>query len=109
MTKLTKVDIVGKPDITRDGPNAKVHVKVTLSPDIARWTKFSENLRQVLSKTAAKRGAIAWRRGGFDGTSNLARQLAGRGVLVALFAHGSIGGDRMYWDSFRVPEPLEGA
>ena len=94
MTRLTKVEIVGKPEITRDGANAKVHVKVKLSPDITRWREFSKNLRQVLSKTATKRGAIAWR-GNFDGTSNLAKQLAGQGVLVALFVNANNTGDRM--------------
>ena len=32
MTKLTKVEIVGKPEITRDGSNAQMHIKVRVSP-----------------------------------------------------------------------------
>lgn len=105
MTKLTKVEIVGEPEISRDGAKANVKVTVRLSPDIARWREFAPDLRLVLSRAANKRGAVAWQNG-FFGTRELANQLAGEGTLVALFMKASISGDRMDWEIFRVPDPL---
>jgi hypothetical protein len=105
MTKLTKVEIVGEPEISRDGSKANVKVSIRLSPDIPRWREFASDLRGVLSRAASKRGAIAWQNG-FFGTRELANQLAGEGTLVALFIKASISGDRMDWEIFRVPDPL---
>ena len=58
MTKLTKVEIVGKPEITRDGTNAKVRVRVKLSPDREQWKEFARGVRLILDKTATNRAAV---------------------------------------------------
>lgn len=109
MTKLTKVEIVGQPEIDRDGDKANVKVTVRLTPDLNRWREFSRDLRLVLSKAASKRGAVAWSGQEFRATQELANQLEGRGVLIALLVNANMSGDQMSWDLFRVPEPLEGA
>ena len=41
MTKLTKVEIVGEPEISRDGAKANVRVTVRLFPDTDRWREFA--------------------------------------------------------------------
>ena len=54
MTKLTKVEIVGKPEITRDGANASIEISAKASPDLAQWTQLSKELRRLFDKTARK-------------------------------------------------------
>ena len=136
MAKLTKVEIVGKPEITRDGASAKVRVRVRLSPDREEWKKFAKDVRFILDKTATRRAVIAIQCGGAghqqkivlsrqaqnskkkgrehvgngrEAIQQLERQLDGRGVLVALFANASIGGEHIQWEVFRVPDSLDGA
>ena len=50
MTKLVKVEIVGEPEITRDGANASIHIQVKVSPDLSEWKKVSHNLHSVLTE-----------------------------------------------------------
>ena len=136
MTKLTKVEIVGKPEITREGVEAKVHVKVKLSSDRQQWEEFARGVRLILDKTATRRAAVTVERGtkgrwsivlkagrkgtkGTKGTKStkgtndaahqLERQLAGQGVLVALFAGTNTSGTQVQWEVFRVPEPMDEA
>jgi hypothetical protein len=106
MTKLTKVEVVGKPEITRDGANAKMQIKATVSPDIGEWQKFSKDLRLLLNKTAIKRGAftIKGSQPCWFQDDALAKQVNGEGVLVALYT--SVSGNRTQWNLYRVPQPL---
>ena len=123
MTKLTKVEIVGKPEITREGANAKVHIKVKLSPDREQWKEFARGVRLILDKTATKRAAVTIRCGGagqqklilkgkhgeHEASKQLKRQLDGQGVLVGLFVNTNITGEHIQWEVFRVPDPMDGA
>ena len=92
MTKLTKVDIVGKPEITREGADAQVHVTVKLSPDISQWQKLSQNLRYVLATAATRRGGLARGRESASVRTGcqLAKQLEGDGMLVSLFTKSTV-------------------
>lgn len=123
MTKLTKVEIVGKPEITREGANAKVRIKVKLSPDREQWKEFTRGVRLILDKTATKRAAVTVRCGGagqqklilkgkhgeHEASKQLKRQLDGQGVLVGLFVNTNISGEHIQWEVFRVPDPMDGA
>ena len=123
MTKLTKVEIVGKPEITREGANAKVRIKVKLSPDREQWKEFARGVRLILDKTATKRAAVTVRCGGagqqklilkgkhgeHEASKQLKRQLDGQGVLVGLFVNTNISGEHIQWEVFRVPDPMDGA
>jgi len=110
MTKLTKVDIVGKPEITRDSGNAKVHVKIKVSPDMDAWRKFSQSVRPILAKIAVRRAALTQ---GHNSRSSdaglLKRQLEGDGILVALFVNMRNSGQQKQWEVFRVPDTLKEA
>ncbi len=112
MTKLTKAEIVGEPEITRDGANAKVRVKVKVSPDFDQWKTLSKNLRSVLTKTSVKRASVSATSttvtGGFLFANDvreeaLRRQLEGEGILVSLFDRSNVGGNQAQWEVFRVP------
>ena len=89
MTKLTKVEIVGKPEIARNGASAKVRIQVKVSPDRERWKEFSRSLRPILAAIATKRAAVTckgsetW--GPYSEQGRLTKQLEGEGVLVRLF------------------------
>jgi hypothetical protein len=138
MTKLTKVEIMGEPEITREGANATVHVDVQLSPDLTQWAQVSQGLRYVLAAAATRRGGIT--RGhtgaGLPKGCPLEKQLEGDGMLVSLFEgktvitthHGTSGkkghsktpaahtdaahhsgGEVVQWEVFRVPNVLERA
>ncbi len=110
MTKLTKVEIVGKPQIAREGSHATVTVTVKLSPDLAQWRKFSPDVRRILDKTATRRGAVTLPLSiRMSRDSPLQKQLEGHGVLVSLFVSTNILGDRTQWTMFRVPEPMDEA
>jgi hypothetical protein len=108
MTKLTKVEIVGKPETKRDGANAVMKVKAQVSPDLTEWLKFAKDLRLLLDKTATKRGGLTIKTGesvAWAGNKALVNQLSGAGALVALLT--SISGNKMQWNVFRVPEAME--
>ena len=113
MTKLTKVEIVGKPEITRNGASAKVRIQVKVSPDRERWKEFSRSLRPILAAIATKRAAVTckgsetW--GPYSEQGRLTKQLEGEGVLVRLFLDMDATGDRTQWEIFRVPGLMEGA
>jgi hypothetical protein len=123
MTKIVKVEIVGKPETTRDGNSATIHIKVRLSPDQEQWNKIAKDLRLVLSKASTKRAAIAARgnvqmdgdrvifsgKGGmadYDASNRLKSQLQGDGSLIGLFTGSNMDGSRMEWEVFRVPRQL---
>jgi hypothetical protein len=114
MTKLAKVEIVGKPEPAREGVNAKIHIKAKVSPDMKQWQIFSRQLQPLLEKTATKRaGATTVNKmvhflGGYDRDNPLARQLSGSGTLVALFANTNLRGDETQWKFFRVPKTIRG-
>ena len=69
--------------------------------DLGQWTKFSQNLRPVLTKTATRRAVVAMQhtktddgwRGHIDlpsrAVEQLRNQLNAQGVLLALFKNGS--------------------
>jgi hypothetical protein len=113
MTKLTKVEIVGKPEITREGANAKVRIRVRVAPDLDQWQKLSPALRTILVRTATRRasyilpGGYNILPGGYTENELARRQLEGQGALVALLAN--VIGDRTRWEVFRVPAPMEAA
>jgi hypothetical protein len=88
MTKLTKVEVVGEPEITREGVNAKIHVGVRVSPDMEQWRQFSHDLRAVLAAAATRRGAVARGPSGVELSreSPVVGQLAGNGMLIGLFS-----------------------
>ena len=111
MIKLTKVEIVGKPEITRDGASAKMQIKAKISPDMAEWLKVSKDLRPLLEKTATRRAADTMLENHlpYDLGKTLINQLSGQGVLVGVFTSANISGDKIQWKIFRVPEPMEGA
>lgn len=117
MTKLTKVEIVGDPQIARDGAGAKVSIKARVSPDLEKWDQFSKQIALLLSKTATKHGGatttseeevfrIWWNK-------SLMRQLAGEGMLVALLSSSTPRGEKIQWKIFRIPgviaEPIKDA
>ena len=129
MMKLTKVEIVGKPEPKRENGGASVHVKVRLSPDQKRWNDLARDVRVILSKTSNKRASVVVAGGmgesakivfgkhlpgsgkgsAYEVGQRLRRQLEGDGVLIALLTNTSIDGSRMDWEIFRVPKALEGA
>jgi hypothetical protein len=111
MTKLTKVEIIGKPDITREGDNAKVRICVTAMPDYAQWQEFSRDLRALLAKISSNRAGVSAMPGSTGeirivsvGGTPLKRQLAGQGALVGLFVKAN--GKQTQWELFRVPESI---
>ena len=94
MTKLTKAEIVGEPEITRDGTNGKVRIKVKVSPDFGQWKTLSKNLRSVLTKVSVQRAeVVAAQSGGrlhFDFTTNVDSKAPEKlfrdtGIVVSLF------------------------
>jgi hypothetical protein len=88
MTKLTKVEVVGEPEITREGVNAKIHVGVRVSPDMEQWRKYSKDLRAVLGVAATRRGALTRGPSGVELSreSPVVGQLDGNGMLIGLFS-----------------------
>ena len=110
MVKLTKVEIVGKPDITRENANAKVHVKIKISPDMDAWRNFSQSVRPILAKTAIRRAALTQSHSSRSSDADLLkRQIEGNGILVAFFVNIRNSGEQKQWEVFRVPETLKGA
>jgi hypothetical protein len=136
MTKLTKVEIMGEPEITREGANATVHVDVQLSPDLTQWAQVSQGLRYVLAAAATRRGGLtrSHKGAGLSQGCPLAKQLEGDGMLVSLFSRNTVitthvgtggkkgrfktpnvhtdgahhsGGEVVQWEVFRVPNVLE--
>jgi hypothetical protein len=113
LTKLTKVEIVEKPEITRDGSNANVRIRAKVSPDMTRWEEFSHGLRALLAAIASGHAGVSAKptRGGevfivsVRGTP-LKHQLSGQGILVGLLANAS--GERAQWELFRVPDIMDG-
>ena len=105
MVKLTKVEIVGKPEITTVGGNARVLMNVRVSPDLEQWKVFAPSLLTILTKTATRRATFIVP----TDLSNYAldRQLEGNGVLVAVLVNAV--GNRTRWEVFRVPEAMEAA
>ena len=118
MTKLTKVVIPGKPEIVREGENAKVRIKVRISPDLQQWRTFSPTLRGILTKVATRHAATTLHHdssefgsSSFEGAfgkpgEQLKNQLRGEGVLIGLLTNVSANGDKAQWEVFRVPEPI---
>jgi hypothetical protein len=110
MAKLTKVEIVGEPEIVRDGANARVRIKLRVSPDRERWKAFTGSVRTILTKTATRRAAVTDR--GCPRYANLdhqvREQLDGEGALVQLFRDMDAGGERVAWEFFRVPVAFQG-
>jgi hypothetical protein len=108
MATLVKVEIVGNPEITRDGANAKMRIKVRVSPDLAQWNKFRQNLRPVLNKTSTKHAtisAVTGKSGMLLANRMVERELDGPGILLSLFVQNS--GQHSHWEAFRVPESME--
>jgi hypothetical protein len=109
MAKLTKVEIVGQPEITRDDANATLTVSVKVSADANRWKEFSRDLRTILAKSATRRVTVTstGNDGWYDYDGKTERQLDGKGVLVALVTPTNIDGDRLQWEVFRVPAGIQ--
>jgi hypothetical protein len=109
MVKLTTVGIIGKPEVTRDSDNAKVHIKIKISPDMDAWRQFSQSIRPILARIAVRRAALT--EGGRRESDRelLKRQLEGNGILVGLFVNMKNGGEQKQWEVFRVPDALSGA
>jgi hypothetical protein len=105
MVKLTKVEIVGKPEITRTGGNARVAINVRISPDIEQWQKFAPSLLTILTKTAVRRASYTLPTDYYNDA--VRQQLEDKGVVVAVLANAV--DNRTRWDVFRVPEPMEAA
>jgi hypothetical protein len=112
MKKMTKVEIVEKPEIIRDGTNAKLSIKARVSPDLSQWRTFLQELRPLLARTSTRRAGVTSilrdHNLAFDGNRDvLARQLDGRGILVAVLLK-TTGAGRANWEVFRVPEAMQG-
>jgi hypothetical protein len=111
MTKLTKVEIMGEPEITRKDNAGTLHIKTQLTPDLTAWQQFARGLRQILDKTAAARAVVTIESGWdvkADNRDGLARQLKSEreGILVGLFLN--VGRSKLsQWEVFRVPHAIE--
>jgi hypothetical protein len=107
MATLVKVQIVGNPEITRNGATANMRIKVRVSPDLAQWNKFRQNLQPVLNKTSTKRASISavTDKSGMALANRTVGELDGPGILLSLFVQNS--GQRSHWEAFRVPESME--
>jgi hypothetical protein len=109
MVKFTKVNIVGKPKIEREGANAGMTVQFSLSPDYATWEKFAVNLRQFFPKVATKRARVAMEENRVVNPKGetVKEQLTGKGVLMGLVANAATAGKQIQWDVYLVPQTLE--
>lgn len=107
MATLVKVEIIGNPEITRDGANAKMRIKVRVSANLAQWNKFRQNLTPVLNKTSTKHATISAVTGksGMVLANRTVGELDGPGILLSLFVQNT--GQRSHWEAFRVPESME--
>ena len=105
MTKLTKVEIVGKPEIAREGTTPGSHVTIKISPDMDAWREFSRPIHTILAKVAVRRAGLTASSARSTDPGILVRQLEGRGALVALLAS-MVGTQQTQWELFRVPDSL---
>ncbi len=109
MVKLTQVEIVGQPEITREGANAKVRVKIKLYPDMEVWQQFSQSVRPILTKAASRRASVTFGGRRHSDLRALKRQLEGDGILVALLVRFSNDMQQAQWEVFRVPDSMNAA
>lgn len=127
MTKLTKAEIVGEPEITRDGTNAKMRIKVKVSPDLGQWKTFSQNLHAVLTRVSSRRADVSVASSGLTcgftlpndmETKALQQRLKGKAVpwrngddilVSVLVAFSNPSGSQAQWVAYRVPETISAA
>jgi hypothetical protein len=137
MAAITKVKIVGKPDISRSGAGATVHLTAEITADQKRWNVLAGPMRMILSKTATQRATVTtsgkvdtssltsalgdhvvfggrqrsnWLSlGTMEAEQRLKQQLEGGGVLIALLTNSSPDSIRLDWEVYRVPAPMADA
>jgi hypothetical protein len=124
ITKLSKVELVGKPDIDREGGNATMKVTVKISPDAVQYERFASNLRSLLGKVSMNRAGLACNQSGITKSFSAKQDLRtirqqlggdaesdlfspGMGLLIGIAEDTETAGEVTHWRVYWAPEALK--
>ena len=113
MTKLTKVELIGKPEVSREGSMAYMNIKAKVSPDMEHWATFSKDLRAFLVQTSLAKANITEKNGwitypgGYDALERDVKTNSPSEHLTGLYIGPGNKPEVNCWQVFKLPAIMQ--